>query len=97
MTGHIFYLGGNPIPWCSQKQEIVALSSCETEFMAATETTKQAIWLQCLLGEIFRKTSDNNVVIRIDDKPAIVLTKNPVFYGRSKHIHTRFHFIKRMC
>lgn len=33
-TGHIFYLGGNPITWCSQKQKIVALSSCEAEFMA---------------------------------------------------------------
>lgn len=93
-TGHIFYLGGNPITWCSSKQEIVALSSCEAEFMAATETAKQAIWLQDLLGEIFSKTSDNKVVIRIDNKSAIALTKNPVFHGRSKHIHTRFHFIR---
>ena len=94
MTGHIFYLGGNPITWCSHKQEIVVLSSCEAEFMAATETTNQAIWLQDLLGEIFRKTSDNNVVIKIDNKSAIALTKNPVFNGRSKNIHTRFHFIR---
>ena len=44
-TGHVFYLDQNPISWCSQKQEIVALSSCESEFMAATEAAKQAIWL----------------------------------------------------
>ena len=41
--GHIFYLGRSPITWCSTKQEIVALSSCEAEFMAATEAAKQAI------------------------------------------------------
>lgn len=35
-TRHIFYLGGSPISWCSQKQDTVALSSCEAEFMAGT-------------------------------------------------------------
>ena len=33
-------------------------------------------------------------MIRIDNKSAIALAKNPVFHGRSKHIHTRFHFIR---
>ena len=92
-TGHIFYLGGNPITWCSQKQEIVALSSCEAEFMAATEASKQAIWLNDLLGEVLGSKCDK-VVMRIDNKFVIALSKNPVFHGRSKHIHTRFHFIR---
>lgn len=34
------------------------------------------------------------MVIRIDNKSAIALTKNPVFHGRSKHIHMRYHFIR---
>ncbi|GJV48130.1 ribonuclease H-like domain, reverse transcriptase, RNA-dependent DNA polymerase [Tanacetum coccineum] len=34
------------------------------------------------------------VIIRVDNKSAIALSKNPVFYGRSKHIHTRYHFIR---
>ena len=42
-AGHIFYLHECPITWCSQKQQVVALSSCEAEFMAATEAAKQAI------------------------------------------------------
>lgn len=92
-TGHIFYLNSCPVTWCSQKQEIVALSSCEAEYMAATETAKQALWLQELLEEV---TEDGvgKTVIRIDNKSAIALAKNPVFHGRSKHIHTRFHFIR---
>ena len=91
-TGHVFYLDQSPITWCSQKQEIVALSSCEAEFMAATEAAKQAIWLQDLLGEVVGQTS-KKVTIYVDNISAIALTKNPVFHGRSKHIHRRFHFI----
>lgn len=40
VTGHIFYLGKSPITWCSQKQDTVALSSSEAEFMAATEAAR---------------------------------------------------------
>ena len=92
-TGHVFYFSNSPITWCSCKQDTVALSSCEAEFMAATEAAKQAIWLQELLGEINDITSEK-LVIYIDNKSAIALTKNPVFHGRSKHIHRRYHFIR---
>lgn len=53
-----FLLNGCPITWCSQKQEIVALPSCEAEFVAATETAKQAIWLQDLLKDITEGESE---------------------------------------
>ena len=92
-TGHMFYVGNSPITWCSQKHETLALSSCEAEFMAGTEAARQAIWLQDLLIEIMGDSSEK-VVIRIDNQSAIALTRNPVFHGRSKHIHTRYHFIR---
>ena len=61
--------------------------------MAATEAAKEAIWLQELLSETFGKES-KRVTIKVDNKSAIALTKNPVFHGRSKHIHRIFHFIR---
>ena len=89
----MFYVNYCPISWCSQKQETVALSSCEAEFMAATEAAKQAIWLQELLSEITEEPVQK-VLIRIDNQSAISLTRNHVFHGRSKHIHSRYHFIR---
>ncbi|KAL0706721.1 hypothetical protein Bca4012_073147 [Brassica carinata] len=61
--------------------------------MAATEAVKQAIWLQELLSEVVGDGC-KKVVIRVDNKSAIALTKNHVFHGRSKHIHMRFHLIR---
>ena len=92
-TGHLFCFGDTPITWCSQKQDTVALSSCEAEFMAATEAAKQAIWLQDLLSEITGRKAEKTL-IRVDNKSAIALAKNPVFHRRSKHIQKRFHFIR---
>ena len=61
--------------------------------MAGTEAAKQAIWLQELLSELTEQPVEK-VVIRIDNQSAIALTKNPVFHGMSKRIHSRFHFIR---
>ena len=61
--------------------------------MAGTEAAKQAIWLQELLSEVTKRPIEK-VLIRIDNQSAIALTRNPVFHGRSKHIHRRYHFIR---
>ncbi|KAD3642341.1 hypothetical protein E3N88_31565 [Mikania micrantha] len=92
-TGVVFYFNNKPITWLSQKQPTVALSSCEAEFMAATSAACQAIWLRGLLAEVTGR-EEEQVVIKVDNKSAIALMKNPVFHGRSKHINTRFHYIR---
>ena len=51
-TGMIFYLGPNPISWNSQKQKVVALSSCEAEYIAASTAACQAVWLRRLLADL---------------------------------------------
>ncbi|KAD6795740.1 hypothetical protein E3N88_06636 [Mikania micrantha] len=92
-TGLVFFFNDAPVAWNSQKQPTVALSSCEAEFMAATSAACQAIWMKGLLAELTGK-EDEQVVIKVDNKSAIALMKNPVFHGRSKHINTRYHFIR---
>ncbi|XP_042757513.1 secreted RxLR effector protein 161-like [Lactuca sativa] len=71
-TGMIFYLSGNPITWSSQKQQNVALSSCEAEFMAATATACQAPWLRSLLKEL-TGWKEECVRMYVDNKSAITL------------------------
>ncbi|CAD6268843.1 unnamed protein product [Miscanthus lutarioriparius] len=91
--GMTFYLNENLITWCSQKQKTVSLSSCESEFMAATAAAKQALWLRNLISEI-TKERPKAVTLFVDNNSAIALMKNPVFHGRSKHIDLKYHFIR---
>lgn len=37
---------------------------------------------------------DDPTEVYVDNKSAIALAKNPVFHERSKHIDTRYHFIR---
>ncbi|XP_014660662.1 uncharacterized protein LOC106804323 [Setaria italica] len=92
-TSVLFCLGRAPVTWQSQKQPVVALSSCEAEYIAASTAACQGIWLGRLLGSFYgRAASVAN--IHIDNQSAIQLCKNPVFHGWSKHIDTCFHYIR---
>ena len=62
--------------------------------MARTETAKQVIWLQEVLSEVTEQPCEK-VTIKIDNQSAIALSKNPVSYGRSRHTHSRYHFIRK--
>ncbi|GKC38976.1 zinc finger, CCHC-type containing protein [Tanacetum coccineum] len=92
-TGIVFYFGESPITWCTQKQPTVALSSCESEFMAATGAACQALWLKRLLSEL-TGWEEKRITLKVDNVSAIALVRNPVFHGRSKHIDIRYHFIR---
>ena len=93
-SGHIFFLGGMVVCWSSQKQNIVALSSCEVEYIAATSATCQAVWMSRLLGELMRNEAMKAKLL-VDNQSAITLSKNPVHHNRTKHIDTRYHFVRQ--
>ena len=78
--------------WQSVKQQVVALSSCEAEYIAASTACTQALWLARLLGDLVQDT--RTVQLLVDSKSALALAKNPVFHERGKHIRLRYHFIR---
>ena len=69
------------------------LSTCEAKYIAACSAACQALWLSSLINEL-KVSSDEAVELIVDNKSAIDLAKNPISHGRSKHIDTKFHFLK---
>lgn len=94
-TGYIFMFGTGAIAWSSKKQPIVTLSSTEAEYVAATSGACQAVWLQRILAHM-KAEQKEATILYCDNSSAIKLSKNPVFHGRSKHIHVRFHFLREL-
>ncbi|PNX91006.1 hypothetical protein L195_g047135, partial [Trifolium pratense] len=83
--GYIFLVGEAPISWCSRKGPVLALSTCEAEYIVASLSACQAVWLSNLINELSNLKCDS-VIIKVDNLSAINLAKNSVAHGCSKDI-----------
>ncbi|CAL2226911.1 unnamed protein product [Prunus armeniaca] len=92
-SGYAFSFGSGTFAWASVKQQSVALSTVEAEYMSAAEATSQAIWLRLVL-EDFGEEQTTTTTLFCDSTSAIAMAKNPVFHQKSKHIDKKFHFIR---
>ncbi|XP_031405655.1 secreted RxLR effector protein 161-like [Punica granatum] len=88
-SGYLFCLGSKLISWSSRKQNIVALSSAEAEYAAATSAACEAVWLRGNLTDLQRKEEEPTVIFC--DNMSVAMTKSPVFHARSKHIELHHH------
>jgi len=93
-SGLIFLLAGGPICWKSKLQQTVALSSCESEYMAAASAAREAIWLRKFLPEMTGVLCDAPTTVHCDNKGCLDLLKNPICSMKSKHIDTIHHFAR---
>ncbi|CAL9009981.1 unnamed protein product [Prunus brigantina] len=88
-SGYAFTFGSGVFSWASVKQQCVALSIAEAEYVSASEATAQATWLRFVLEDFTVATPLN-----CDNTSAIAITKNPIFHKKTKHINRRYHYIK---
>ncbi|KAL4567103.1 hypothetical protein LXL04_022677 [Taraxacum kok-saghyz] len=93
-SGYVCLFSGAAICWSSRKQEIVTLSSTETEYVAATTCACHCVWLKGLLEELEERAG--TVEVMCDNCSAIKLSKNPVMHRRTKHIDVRYHYIREL-
>jgi hypothetical protein len=91
-TGYVFTIGGTTISWVSKLQKVFALSTAEAEYVAATEASKEMIWLQRFMEELGKKKENSRLYC--DSESAIHLAKNSTFHSKTKHIQLRYHFIR---
>ena len=92
-SGFIFSFMKAAISWGSKKQKSVALSSCEAEIVAASEASKEAVYLRRFVDELglgHEKPTD----VKVDNQAAQNLAYNPEHHERTKHIHRRHFFVR---
>jgi hypothetical protein len=91
--GVLFFLDDNPVSGQSVKQRVVALLSCEAEYIVAATGARQGVWSAWLLANM-TNTVVGVPMLKVDNKSALSLIKNLVHHDRSKHIDVRFHLIR---
>lgn len=94
-SGYVLFFAGGPVSWESKKQNIVALSSMEAEYIAMCQAAKEISFYRSLLNELgFANLLKEPTVLCCDNQGAQYLTKNHMAMKRSKHIDIRYHYIK---
>ncbi|GJW01590.1 retrovirus-related pol polyprotein from transposon TNT 1-94 [Tanacetum coccineum] len=91
-SGRIQFLGAKLVNWMSKKQDCTAMSSAEAEYVALSASCAQVMWMRTQLKDYGFKY--NKIPLYCDSQSAIAISCNPVQHSRTKHIHTRYHFIK---
>ena len=92
-SGYVFTLESAMFCWQSSKQQTVAQSTAEAEYIAVCAAANQAVWLQRLF-EDFGQKFEGGIPILCDNKSAIAIGKNPVQHRRTKHIEIKYHFVR---
>ena len=84
---YCFILASGVISYGNKKQQSVALSSTESEYMALAKATAEIIWLRKLLHEL-GYIQHNSTIIYSDSQSTIALSENPKYHSKSKHVDT---------
>ena len=93
ISGYAFMINGEAVSWSAKRQQIISLSTTESEYIAATYAAKEALWLRQLILQLFGINLDATTLFS-DNQSAIALTKEHQYHARTKHIDVRFHFIR---
>ena len=96
-SGYMCYLNtdSSPISWSSRKQNLVATSTCNAEYVAISEGLCETIWCQKVLKFInLRHVISHPAQFYCDNTGAIALAENPCHHRRSKHIDIKYHHVR---
>lgn len=92
-TSFLMHLGSGAISWKSKKQSVPVVSSSEAEYIAASEATREILWLRRILEDL-QTPQGSSTPLLIDNQSAIKMAKNPIFHDHTKHINTKYHLIR---
>ncbi|KAL4188208.1 hypothetical protein AMTRI_Chr09g42940 [Amborella trichopoda] len=94
-SGYVFMLGGGVVSWKPKKQDIVALSTMEAEYVACCLAAKEAVWIKKFLNQLsFHPVRCEAVRILCDNMAAICIFKELCFHKNSKHIKPYFYHLR---
>jgi hypothetical protein len=95
MTGYIFKLNDSPILWSSRRQQTVASSTVEMEYIATAEAAREAVWLRNFLKEL-KISINRRTLLHVDNQEAMRLAINPSTHPLTKHIDIKHHLIREL-
>ncbi|KAJ9556807.1 hypothetical protein OSB04_011421 [Centaurea solstitialis] len=96
-SGYVFTLNGGAISWKSLKQDTIADSTTEAEYIAASDAAKEAVWLRNFLSDLRVVASISRPIdIFCDNSGAVAQAKEPREHHKSRHVLRKYHLIREI-
>jgi hypothetical protein len=89
------FLGKSLVCWSSEKQNSVALSMAEAEYVVARSCCAQLLWMRQTLKDYGYTL--NHVPLLCDNESAIKIAYNHCEHSRTKHIDIRHHSLRHQA
>ena len=84
------------VSWKSSKQDTVANSTTEAEYLVAGEATKEGVWMRAFIIELGVVPSAlGPMEIKCDNNGAIAQAKDPRSHQKNKHVSRKYHLIRQ--
>jgi hypothetical protein len=91
-SGGCQFLGRSLVSWSSKKQNLVAFSTAEVEYISTESCCAQLLWMKQTLLDFGLKFEE--ILILSDNESAVKVATNPVQHSRTKHIDIWHHFLR---
>jgi hypothetical protein len=96
VSSYCFTLGSGAITWSACQQKTVSLSTCEAEYVTASEPAKELVWLHTLLDEL-EFTQPSAMPLLCDNTGGIILFEDASYHSKVKHIDIAIHSLREHC
>ena len=80
VSGYVITMAGGAVSWSSKKQAMIALSTAEAEYIAATHVAKQVLWHRSLFRELQFPLPTTSTIF-LDNQAMILITHHPEFHS----------------
>lgn len=94
-SGYCFTIGSGVFSWSSKKQDTIARSTAEAEFVAAAAAVNQALWLRKILEDLHLEQKEETEIF-VDNQAIIAISHNPVFHGKTKYFNIKLFFLREV-
>nr|GEX34045.1 hypothetical protein [Tanacetum cinerariifolium] len=96
-TGYVFVLNKGVVDWKSTKQSIFATSSTEAEYIAASNASKEAIWVRNFIAGIgVVPTIEEPINMYCDNTRAITIANESGITKGARHYRTKVHYLREV-
>ncbi|CAI7848712.1 unnamed protein product [Closterium sp. NIES-54] len=95
-SSYVFVYGGAAVSWSSSRIKCATSSSTESEYIAATNASKEGLRLRFLLAEFKLLDAGKPTILRVDNKSAITVAEGLGLTGNLKHMERRYAWLQHM-